>query len=104
MMPIELRPLLVGTTAAVCALVAAVAPALAIDPVNRTVVAQSVEGTEWSMKGEGPEKSDMSYRFESGGVLNYRHDGHEYRNGTWKQDGDNLYFEINKGYRQCRAI
>ncbi len=89
----------VGFVVAIYALVV-----LAIDPANRTVVAQSVEGTEWSMSGEGPQKWEITYRFEPGGVLFCKYSGQEHRNGTWKQDGDELYFENNKGYRQCRAI
>jgi hypothetical protein len=72
-------------------------------PVNIAVAIRSVEGTEWSMPGEGPGQMNITYRFERGGVLVYRYNGQTYRNGTWKQDGNRLTFECNKKYRECRA-
>ena len=43
------------------------------------------------------------YRFEKGGVLGYSYNNNSYRNGTWKQEGDALYFECNNKYYEFRG-
>jgi hypothetical protein len=75
---------------------------MAYAPADRPVIAVSVEGTEWSMNGEGPDRWNITYRFERGGVLSYGYNGANYRNGTWRQTGDEIYFEVNQKYRECR--
>ncbi len=46
----------------------------------------------------------VTYYFERGGVLSYTYpNGAVYRNGTWEQRGDVLYFEANQKYREFRA-
>jgi hypothetical protein len=63
----------------------------------------SIEDTEWV----GPDTTEnwiTTYRFEKGGVLAYSYNGRSYRNGTWRQDGNTVYFETNNKYRETRAI
>jgi hypothetical protein len=38
-----------------------------------------------------------------GGLLVYSYNGQTFCNGTWRQDGNRLYFECNKKYRECQA-
>lgn len=45
-----------------------------------------------------------TYRFEKGGVLAYGYRGKSYRNGTWKQNGKEVYFETNKMYREWKGL
>lgn len=61
---------------------------------------QSLEGTTWA--GDGAVAFTI-YRFERGGVLGYSYNNSSYRNGTWKQEGDSLYFECNKKYYEFRG-
>lgn len=59
-----------------------------------------LEGTTWS----GLDNSDSkTFRFERGGILSYVAGGQDYRNGTWKQTGNVIYFETNKQYREFRG-
>jgi hypothetical protein len=61
----------------------------------------SVEGTEW-VGPDLPEQFVTTYRFEKGGKLVYHYNGTTYDNGTWKQDGDKVYFEVNDKYREAK--
>jgi len=61
-----------------------------------------VAGTTW-LADDGP-LGQVTYFFEPSGVLVYTYaNGTQYRNGTWKQQGDQLYFEANQAYREFRA-
>jgi hypothetical protein len=62
----------------------------------------SIAGTEW-VGMDNPERFIITYRFEEGGVVAYAYGGNSYRNGTWKQDGKKVYFELNNKFRELEA-
>ncbi|HVS38700.1 MAG TPA: hypothetical protein VMS17_24300 [Gemmataceae bacterium] len=62
----------------------------------------NLAGSEWH-GDDGPTTMDLIVQFEEGGVLAYSHDGAMFRDGTWKQTGESLYFEMNDKYRECQA-
>jgi hypothetical protein len=67
---------------------------------NYAVVGSNVEGTEW----EG--KTDFGVfilRFERGGVLEYTSRNGRHRNGTWKQQGNVVYLEMNNHFADYRG-
>ena len=59
-----------------------------------------LEGTTWV--GQDGEYV-TTFRFDKGGVLTYAYVNGTYRNGTWKQTGDKLYFEMNNKFREFRG-
>jgi len=63
----------------------------------------SIEGTTWVSQAEGPDRWNIAYTFDTGGILVYSYNGTTYRNGTWTQDGDTIYLETNKKYRECKG-
>jgi len=81
-------------------LVAIRASATDQDPEEEKVI--NLKDTEW-VGLDSMEKVVTTYRFEKGGVLAYCYRGKSYRNGTWKQDGKNVYFECNNKFWECQA-
>ena len=71
-------------------------------PVNPPKEVESVAGTVWE-GDDGPIAPDISIQFEAGGVLSYSRNGASFRNGTWKQTGDSVYFEMNDKFQECQA-
>jgi len=73
-------------------------PAVATSGVKPDVMTNSVAGTTW----EGPESSGerTSWTFEEDGTLSYKTRNGTYRNGTWTQSGNSIYWETNKRYAQ----
>lgn len=59
----------------------------------------SIAGTEW-VGEDTVDNLITTYRFEKGGKLAYHYNGQHYRNGTWKQTGAKVYFEINGQFRE----
>src|SRR5947209_2789460 len=92
----------IARTSALVLAVWLVLPAAA-DDLTASATDAGVEGTVWQSRAEGPGRADLTYKFEPGGVLVYSYNGTTYRNGTWEQTGDRLYFEMNKKYCECRA-
>ena len=41
--------------------------------------------------------------FENNGTITYGYTGHKWNSGSWKLDGNNLYFEMNKKYLEFRG-
>jgi hypothetical protein len=41
--------------------------------------------------------------FEPSGIITYGYNGNKWSNGTWKLEGNNLYFEMNKRYLEFRG-
>jgi hypothetical protein len=58
--------------------------------------------TEWVGK-DTPDNLITTYRFERGGTLAYFYNGTSYRNGTWRQTGNTIYFETNTQFRETRG-
>ena len=57
-------------------------------------------GTVWV----GLDLDDVTtFRFAKGGKLVYTYNGVLYQNGTWKQDGRNIYFEMNQKFREFKG-
>ena len=69
---------------------------------DATTETESLTGTEWA-GSDGPVAAVVTFHFERGGVLAYSYNGASYRNGTWKQNGNSLYFEMNNKFRECQA-
>jgi hypothetical protein len=64
--------------------------------------ATELAGTAW-VGIDGP-LGRVTFLFERGGVLQYTYpNGQIYRNGTWEQRGNVLYFEVNEKFREYRA-
>lgn len=42
--------------------------------------------------------------FETNGTLTYGYDTHTFKNGTWKLEEHNLYFEMNNKYLEFRGV
>jgi formylglycine-generating enzyme required for sulfatase activity len=63
--------------------------------------ARNIGGTTWAGQ-DG--RTFTTFHFERNGILAYSYDGRLFRNGTWKQEGDKLYFETNNKYREWRAL
>ena len=61
-------------------------------------VFRDVRGTVW----KGPEAADRHIQFNGDGTLSYYAGGGK-GNATWKQQGHEVYFEINNGYREFRG-
>jgi hypothetical protein len=61
-----------------------------------------IDDTEW-VGIDSSDKLITTFRFEKGGVLAYYYNGFTYRNGTWKQDGASVYFEMNKKFREFKG-
>jgi hypothetical protein len=66
-------------------------------------VVPDLRGTTWTGWNDGV-KADWIVLFEPDGTLNYRYGNATYRNGTWKLEGDALYYESNKKYAEFRGI
>jgi hypothetical protein len=62
---------------------------------------RNIEGTTWA--GQDGD-TFTTFHFEKNGILAYQYDGRFFRNGTWKQEGNKLYFEMNNRFRECRAV
>jgi len=48
-------------------------------------------------------ETDFWVVFEKNGVLSYGYSGNTFKNGTWKLEGTNLYFEMNNRYLEFRG-
>jgi hypothetical protein len=78
--------------------VLAVAPALtaaAPVPKERKPRVPKLEGTTWS--GDGV-VAPTTYTFAEGGGLIYSYNGQTYTAGSWRQQGDTIYWETNNKY------
>ena len=58
-------------------------------------VAESLEGTTWS--GDGV-VAPTEYVFLKGGGFSYSYKGATHTAGSWKQDGNKIYWECNNKY------
>ncbi len=74
-------------------------PPADFDATTETV---NLAGAEWT-GNDGAVAPVVVFHFERCGVLAYSYNGNSYRNGTWKQTGNSLYFEMNNKYRECQA-
>jgi hypothetical protein len=62
----------------------------------------SIDDTEW-VGSDSSEKYITTFRFEKSGLLAYYYNGVSYRNGTWKQNGASIYFEMNGKFREFKG-
>ena len=63
--------------------------------------AASVAGTTWV--GTDSDGHYYEYHFQAGGALHYQSPTGFFKNGTWKQDGDAIYMEMNQKYAEYRG-
>jgi len=61
-------------------------------------VQQSLEGTVWSSRTSDGKQYQL--HFKENGKLHYKSSNNYYTNGTWKQDGSKIYFEMNNRYAE----
>jgi len=59
---------------------------------------QSVAGTIWA--GTDVDGEPYEYHFQEGGVLGYKTPRYYDTDGTWKQDGNSIYMEVNHKYAE----
>lgn len=89
---------LLGVLAA-CALTTLAAPAA---PVPKALKPKTpdVTGTVWVSDENEVQLGVLEYTFAEGGKLTWRQQGAQNVNtaGSWKQDGDHLYWEVNQKY------
>ena len=65
------------------------------------VSAASVAGTTWA--GTDSDGDYYEYSFRPDGALHYKSPTGSFTNGTWKQDGDSIYMEMNQKYSEHRG-
>ncbi|HLW64949.1 MAG TPA: hypothetical protein VKS79_06470 [Gemmataceae bacterium] len=58
-----------------------------------------LSGTSWEMIESGGER--IIWNLEPNGVLSYKSNSGFWRNGSWKQIGDQLYLETNNKYYEA---
>jgi hypothetical protein len=62
----------------------------------------AVVGTTWVSNDQAEHIGVIEYTFAAGGALEYRYvkSGASFSNGTWRQDGAALYWEVNTRYAE----
>jgi len=65
-------------------------------------LAASVAGTTWV--GTDSSGRNYEYYFIPDGALHYKSPTGFWTNGTWKQDGNVIYFEMNKKYSERKGV
>ncbi len=63
---------------------------------------RNLAGTTWA--GTDSKGDYYEYTFETGGILQYKSPTGVYRNGTWKQTGNEIYMETNKKYSERQGV
>ena len=58
-----------------------------------------LSGTSWEMMESSGEK--IVWNLEPNGVLSYKSNSGFWRNGSWKQEGEELYIETNNKYYEA---
>src|SRR5262245_58788248 len=61
-----------------------------------------LSGTSWEMLESSGEK--IVWNLEPNGVLSYKSNSGFWRNGSWKQEGQELYIETNNKYYEAVGI
>ena len=64
--------------------------------INRSVA--SLAGTSWTVVETDTDGSRDIFNFLSDGTLSYSYQNGSFTNGTWKQDGDSVYIEMNNKF------
>lgn len=65
-------------------------------------VTPSVSGTTWS--GTDSDGEYNEYHFQPDGTLHYKIPSGFWTNGTWKQNGDSIYLEMNNRFSELDGI
>ncbi len=60
--------------------------------------APGVSGTTWA--GKDSDGEYYTYHFLTDGVLHYDTQSDSWQNGSWEQDGNNIYFEMNNKFSE----
>lgn len=61
----------------------------------------SVAGSSWA--GRDSENHDYVYHFKTNGELHYKSHTGFYKNGTWKQNNNQVYMETNNKYSEYQG-
>jgi len=61
----------------------------------------TIAGTTWS--GTDSDGDYYEFSFEADGTLNYKSPTGFWTNGNWKQVGDKIFLEMNKGYSKYKG-
>ena len=61
----------------------------------------NLTGTTWY--GWTYERDHMALTFEAGGKIRWSHSGNSYTTGSWSQDGNAVYIEMNKKYCEFKG-
>jgi hypothetical protein len=67
-------------------------------PLSTNSVGASLSGTSWNVIETNGDKD--IFNFMADGTLSYSYQNGSYTNGTWKQDGDLIYIEMNHKFVQ----
>jgi hypothetical protein len=62
-----------------------------------------LRGTTWSGYNDAV-KANWTVLFEPDGNFSYSYGGASYRIGTWKVEGNSLYYETNKKYAEFQGV
>jgi len=62
----------------------------------------SLAGTTWA--GTDSDGDDYVFNFEADGTLSYTSPSGSFRNGTWKQFGGAVYFEMNDHFSEYLGV
>jgi hypothetical protein len=63
----------------------------------------NLSGTSWSVVETDPDASRDIFNFMPDGTLAYSYQNGSYTNGTWKQDGDSIYIEMNHKFVEYKG-
>lgn len=67
----------------------------------QTPEVSSVAGTSWA--GRDSKNHDYVYHFKTNGELHYKSHTGFYKNGTWKQNNNQIYMETNDKYSEYQG-
>lgn len=65
--------------------------------------APSVAVTSWHVLENDTEHDEDVMNFMADGTIDYTYQAGHFHNGTWKQDGDTIYFEFNNKYAEYQG-
>ncbi|MSQ93411.1 MAG: hypothetical protein EXR98_02520 [Gemmataceae bacterium] len=72
-------------------------------PYEPPPTAIDLRGTTWSGYNDAV-KANWTVLFEPDGTFNYSYGGASYHIGTWRAEGNSLYYETNKKYAEFQGV
>jgi osmotically-inducible protein OsmY len=78
-------------------------PAFAQNTASATGAVSSLAGTSWNVVETNSSGDRDIFNFMPDGTLSYSYQNGSYTNGTWKQDGDSVYIEMNHKFVEYKG-